>query len=85
MGRRYTPKTKPYAHQVAAIKKLLKNGWGGALLMEPRTGKTKTAIDYSAILHLHEGVNRILVVCPVSVRKCVGFPTTASGSLRLVT
>jgi SNF2 family DNA or RNA helicase len=33
-----------------AIKKLLSNGYGGALLMEPRTGKTKTCIDWAGIL-----------------------------------
>lgn len=33
--------------------------------MEPRTGKTKVAIDYAAIMHQHFGVNRILVVGPV--------------------
>lgn len=33
--------------------------------MEPRTGKTKTVIDYAAILHQYEGVNRVLVACPV--------------------
>ena len=65
MGRKYKFKTKPYNHQRAAIKKLLSNGWGGALLMEPRTGKTKTAIDYMSILHQFEGVNRVLVFCPV--------------------
>lgn len=33
-----------------AIKKLLNNGYGGALLMEPRTGKTKTVIDWAGII-----------------------------------
>jgi SNF2 family DNA or RNA helicase len=63
----YRYKTKPYAHQVKALKKLLKNGWGGALLMEPRTGKTKVAIDYASVLHLAKGVNRVLVIAPVGV------------------
>ena len=65
MSRVYKFKTRPYAHQKAAIKKLLKNGYGGALLMEPRTGKTKTVIDYISILHQFEGVNRVIVICPV--------------------
>lgn len=65
MGTKYRFKKKPYRHQVQAIKKLMSTGFGGALLMEPRTGKTKTAIDYMAILHLGHGVNRVLVVCPV--------------------
>jgi len=61
----YRYKKRPYHHQVAALKKLLKNGWGGALLMEPRTGKTKVVIDYMAILHQFHGVNRVVVVGPV--------------------
>lgn len=36
---KYKFRTKPYAHQKAALKRLLKQGYGGALLMEPRTGK----------------------------------------------
>jgi hypothetical protein len=50
---------------VLALKKLLANGWGGALLMEPRTGKTKVAIDYMSILHMSKGVNRVLMIGPV--------------------
>lgn len=64
---KYRWKTKPYRHQVMAIKKLLKNGFGGALLMDPRTGKTKTAIDYASILHQSGKVGRVLIFCPVSV------------------
>lgn len=64
---RYKFRTRPYRHQVAALKKLLSTGYGGALLMEPRTGKTKVAIDYACILHKGGKVNRVLVVCPVSV------------------
>jgi len=58
---------KPYKHQVSALKKLLDNGFGGALLMSPRTGKTKVAIDYASILYQADKVERVLVVCPVSV------------------
>ena len=64
---KYKWKTKPFHHQVAAIKTLLNNGYGGALLMEPRTGKTKVAIDWISILHLAGRVNRVLIFCPVSV------------------
>lgn len=63
---KYQFKKKPYAHQVQAIKKLISTGWGGALLMEPRTGKTKVVIDYASILHQHGKVNRVLIFCPVS-------------------
>lgn len=64
---KYRWKTRPFHHQVAAIKTLLNNGYGGALLMEPRTGKTKVAIDWISILHQAGKVNRVLVFCPVSV------------------
>lgn len=64
---KYKWKTRPYHHQVAAVKKLLSTGWGGALLMAPRTGKTKSLIDYASILHQAGRVNRVLIFCPVSV------------------
>lgn len=65
MTLKYKYKRRPRRHQVLALKKLLSTGWGGALLMEPRTGKTKVAVDYLSILHLGKGVNRVLVVGPV--------------------
>lgn len=64
---KYKYKTKPYVHQVKALKKLLSTGWGGALLMEPRTGKTKVAIDYASILHSVGHVNRAIIFCPAGV------------------
>lgn len=64
---KYKYKTRPYVHQVKALKKLLKTGFGGALLMEPRTGKTKTAIDWFSILAKAGKARRILILCPVSV------------------
>lgn len=35
--------------------------------MEPRTGKTKTFIDYASILHLRGYVNRVVVFAPTGV------------------
>lgn len=67
MGRLYRFRTTPYAHQKEAVKTLLRNGYGGALLMEPRTGKTKSTIDYMSILHMRDGVKRFLVVAPTRV------------------
>jgi superfamily II DNA or RNA helicase len=64
---KYRFKTKPYRHQYAAIQKLLELEWGGALLMEPRTGKTKVSIDFCSIRHQQGHVNRVLVICPVAV------------------
>lgn len=62
---KYRFKKRPYRHQVAAIKKLMSTGYGGALLMEPRTGKTKVVIDYMGILHMGHGVNRVLIIGPL--------------------
>lgn len=64
---RYKYKRKPYKHQKDAVRKLVSTGFGGALLMEPRTGKTKTLIDYACIMHEFGKVNRVLVSCPVAV------------------
>jgi SNF2 family DNA or RNA helicase len=64
---KYKWKTRPYRHQVEAIFKLIETGFGGALLMEPRTGKTKTVIDYASIMHLAGKVERMIIFCPVSV------------------
>lgn len=64
---RYRFRTKPYAHQKKAIRKLISNGYGGALLMEPRTGKTKTTIDYASILSQAEKIEGVLIICPARV------------------
>lgn len=64
---RYEYKTTPYAHQVEGIQKLIKNGYGGALLMAPRTGKTKTTIDYLSILAKAGRIDRAVVICPSKV------------------
>lgn len=63
---KYRWKRRPYEHQLAAVKKLLSTGFGGALLMEPRTGKTKVVIDYMSILHMAGKINRVIVFGPVS-------------------
>jgi SNF2 family DNA or RNA helicase len=64
---KYKFKTRPYRHQVQAMKHALsqfKNGLGVAFLMEPRTGKTKTTIDTLGALHLKYGLRKVVVVCP---------------------
>lgn len=63
----YRAKTRPYAHQRRALKKLLRNGYGGALLMEPRTGKTKTCIDWAGILRSIRDLDVVVVFAPVPV------------------
>ncbi len=67
MGQKYRFRTKPYSHQVKAIRKLFANGDGGELFMEPRTGKTKTTIDYAGILAQKGLVDKVVVVCPARV------------------
>lgn len=62
----YKWKKRPYHHQVQGVKKLLSTGFGGALLCEPRTGKTKMAVDYVSIMHAAGKVNRVVVFCPVN-------------------
>lgn len=64
---KYRFKRKPMAHQVEALKKLLINDWGGALLMEPRTGKTKVAVDFLAIKFIRKEIDRVFIVCPKHV------------------
>lgn len=60
----YQFKTKPYKHQLKALKRLLKQGYGGALLFEPRTGKTKTTIDWLSILYQQKKIDRAIIVAP---------------------
>lgn len=64
MGETYKFRTKPYKHQYKALKQLLRQGYGGALLMEPRTGKTKTTIDWLSILYQQRKIDQVLIICP---------------------
>lgn len=64
---RYKFKTTPYKHQKQALRKMLKSGFGGALFMEPRTGKTKTAIDYLSILASAGKIDRAVIIAPARV------------------
>lgn len=56
----------PFQHQQEALKKILETRGSCALLCEPGTGKTRVALDYSAILAHHLGEVRVLVVAPVA-------------------
>jgi len=64
MARKYRYKTKPYAHQVRALRKLISNGYGGELFMDPRTGKSKTAVDYAGALATAGRIDKVLIVAP---------------------
>ena len=64
----YKFKTKPYAHQLKA----LKMSWDKkcfAYFMEMGTGKSKVLIDNSAILYDHGRINGVLIVAPKGVYK----------------
>src|SRR3546814_11195827 len=41
----YRFKTRPYAHQKEALRQLISNGYGGALLMTPRTGDRQSGVE----------------------------------------
>jgi SNF2 family DNA or RNA helicase len=67
---KYHFKTKPYKHQVDALRLLLNDPCGhvgGGLPMEMGTGKTKVAIDYACIKHLKGEIYQVLVLAPLSV------------------
>ncbi|QGJ94517.1 DNA helicase [Gordonia phage Yarn] len=66
MSRPYPFKTKPYAHQRKALSRALKLK-RCALLMEPRTGKTKVSIDYLSALALAGKLDRAVIVAPARV------------------
>lgn len=62
----YKFKTKPYGHQIDALKKAAHQvEW--AYFMDMGTGKTKTTIDNIGILYQERKINSALVVAPKSV------------------
>jgi SNF2 family DNA or RNA helicase len=66
--KQYKFKTRPYPHQVRALKKLLRNApEGGAVFAPMRTGKTKIAVDFACCLELKYGIRKVLVAAPLSV------------------
>jgi SNF2 family DNA or RNA helicase len=63
---KYVFKTKPFNHQVLALRKLLKKKRGGGLFMEMGTGKTKVAIDYACAREMKGDIKQVLVLGPLS-------------------
>ena len=64
----YRFKTKPFQHQLDA----LKNSWNKevwALFMEMGTGKTKVCIDNIAILYDKGKINAALIVVPNGIKR----------------
>lgn len=62
---KYRYKTKPYPHQVRALKMLLRNG-GGGLQVPMRWGKSKVGLDFVGCLRIKHGIKRVLVVTVTS-------------------
>src|SRR4051794_27667307 len=62
---RYSYKTRPYPHQVRALRFLLERR-GGGLQVPMRWGKSKVAVDFASCMYLKEGVRRVLVVTVTS-------------------
>ena len=62
----YPYKTQPYEHQKKALKRALRLK-RCALLMEPRTGKTKVSIDYLSALALAGRLDRAVIIAPARV------------------
>lgn len=55
-----------YAHQKRGLNRLIETGGKCALLFDPGTGKTATALDYASLLTLKgPGETRVLVVAPL--------------------
>lgn len=62
----YTPPYKPFAHQAEALRKM-QGREAFALLMDMRTGKTKTLLDDFGSLELEGKVQNLLVLAPGGV------------------
>lgn len=56
-----------YRHQKSALRKIIETRGVCALLMDPGTGKTATALDYASLLALKAptGETRVLVIAPL--------------------
>ena len=68
MIEQYRYKTKPYAHQLTALKK----SWAQktyALFMEMGTGKSKVLVDNIAMLYDNGAIRAALIVAPKGVYK----------------
>jgi hypothetical protein len=60
---KYRPKTKPFPHQSRATLRAVRHRNFG-IFMEPRTGKSKVALDYTGVLATKGEVLRVAIVCP---------------------
>jgi len=63
---KYVFKTKPYKHQAKALKRIIRQGYL-AVFWEPGMGKTKLIVDAACAWFQMGKVQRVLIVCPLSV------------------
>jgi SNF2 family DNA or RNA helicase len=63
---KYVFKTKPYKHQVKALRRAMRQGSIG-VLWEPGMGKSKLVVDWASALFQKGDIRRVLIVCPLSV------------------
>lgn len=74
-SQRMPVRASPFAHQQAAFNFACakfgldgeKSSGGVALLMEMGTGKSLTAIAVAGALYLHRKIDRLIIVCPLSI------------------
>ncbi len=59
-------RAKPYEHQIKGFNKCMENN-GYGLLYDVGLGKSLTAVAVMGARHLHNGITRVLVVCPLAV------------------
>lgn len=64
----YTPKTKPYPHQLTALRHMQGKA-AFALFMEQGTGKTKVMIDRACELYMNGAITGVLVVSKKGVHR----------------
>lgn len=64
----YPFKTQPRPKQMDALNKIYGNK-ASALFMDMRTGKTKVIIDFASAMRMQGDADRVLIVCPLSIRK----------------
>lgn len=64
----YPFKTKPREKQMEALNKVY-DMESVALFMDMRTGKTKVIIDLASARRMQATVDRVLIICPLSIRK----------------
>lgn len=64
----YPFKTEPRKKQMEGLNKIYGNK-AIALFMDMRTGKTKVVIDLSSALRMQGAADRVVIICPLSIRK----------------